>query len=298
MDIRMLRYFLAVAQEGNITRAAESLHIAQPSLSKQLMELEKNLGKQLLIRGKRRIELTEDGLLLCKRAEEIVDLLDKTEQELTSDSTAICGVVTIGGAIPSSVLQAAAALRQQHSGVQFQFYSGDAHAVEERLEHGSLDFAVFLAPIENEKYHAIVLKDSAQWGLLVAAESALAHKKAISKADLCQTPLVLHSRTGLQQVIAQWAGIQLEQLPIAATYNIAHGDPERFVTSGLGSLLITREQLAQHLDADVRFCPLSPALSVQYALVWKRSMPLTKAAQTFLDLMRSESSKICQASGL
>lgn len=289
MDVRILRYFLAVAQEGNITRAAESLHIAQPSLSKQLMELEAELGKQLLIRGKRKVSLTEDGFLLCKRAEEIVALMEKTEQELTADSTSICGVVTVGGAIPSSVLQAAAVLRREYSGVQFHFYSGNAHTVEERLEHGSLDFAVFLAPVENEKYHAIVLKYASQWGLLLSAESEFAKKGFISRTELCQIPLVLHSRTGLQQTIAQWAGVQVEQLPIVATYNIAHGDPERFVTSGLGALLITREQLAQHLDDDVCFCPLSPTLSVQYALVWKRSMPLTKAAQAFLDVMRGES---------
>ncbi|MDO5796251.1 MAG: LysR family transcriptional regulator, partial [Eubacteriales bacterium] len=122
MEIRVLRYFLAVAQEENITRAAEKLHIAQPSLSKQLMELEDELGKQLLIRGKRRIILTEEGVLLRKRTEEILELVSKTEQEITADEKQLVGKISIGGNLQSSVLKAAAALREQHPGVSFQFY--------------------------------------------------------------------------------------------------------------------------------------------------------------------------------
>ena len=147
MDIRVLRYFLTVAREGTITRAAESLHIAQPSLSKQLMELEAQLGKPLLIRGKRKITLTEDGVLLRKRAEEIVSLLEKTEQELTADHGTLSGEIAVGGMPIPSLLHAAAEMRQQHPELRFNFYSGDAAAVTECLDHGSLDFAVLLEPV-------------------------------------------------------------------------------------------------------------------------------------------------------
>ena len=143
MEIRLLNYFLAVAREENITRAAETLHIAQPSLSKQLMELERELGKQLLVRGKRKVTLTEDGILLRRRAEEIVALLAKTERELRTDAS-VQGEVSIGGMPTRDILGAAAKLRQAHPGVRFHFYASDANDVAERLDHGSLDFAVLL----------------------------------------------------------------------------------------------------------------------------------------------------------
>ena len=146
MDIRVLKYFLAVAREENITRAAESLHIAQPSLSKQMMELEAELGKPLLIRGKRKIGLTEEGMLLRKRAEDIIALLEKTEQEISADSGEIKGEIAIGGSVPPLLLQAAASLHSRYPGIQFQFYVGDATDVTERLDHGNLDFAILLAP--------------------------------------------------------------------------------------------------------------------------------------------------------
>lgn len=152
MEVRELRYFLAVAREENITRAAESLHIAQPSLSKQLMELEKKLGKKLLIRGKRKITLTEEGVLLRKRAEEILELVEKTQQEISSDTEDVIGDIYMGGGTPPSVLGAAAKLRERYPDVKFHFYSGDATDVSERLNHGTLDFAVMLQPIDNVKY--------------------------------------------------------------------------------------------------------------------------------------------------
>ena len=141
MEVRELRYFLAVAREENITRAAESLHIAQPSLSKQLMELEKKLGKKLLIRGKRKITLTEEGVLLRKRAEEILELVEKTQQEISSDTEDVIGDIYMGGGTPPSVLGAAAKLRERYPDVKFHFYSGDATDVSERLNHGTLDAA-------------------------------------------------------------------------------------------------------------------------------------------------------------
>lgn len=177
MDIRVLRYFLAAAREENITRAAESLHISQPSLSKQLIELEQKTGKQLLVRGKRKITLTEDGVLLRKRADEIVKLLEKTEHELSADSSQVSGEVAIGGNPTAAILMAASELRAFNPEVQFRFYSTDAADVVERLEHGSLDLAIFLEPIDNVKFNYISLPDTARWGLLMPNNCALAQKK-------------------------------------------------------------------------------------------------------------------------
>lgn len=270
MEIRVLRYFLAVAQEENITRAAEKLHIAQPSLSKQLMELEDELGKQLLIRGKRRITLTEEGVLLRKRAEEILELVNKTEQEITADEKQLVGKISIGGNLQSSVLKAAAALREQHPGVSFQFYSSDATDVTERLEHGTLDFTTLLAPVDASRYDSVLLPEHSYWGLLVRADSPLAVKSCVHRDEILRLPLIMHRRAGLQKSIAEWAHTRPERLNIAATYNVIYGSPITLVQSGLGNLLVTRDLLDPELNSGVRFLPLDPPLETHYALVWKR----------------------------
>lgn len=190
MDIRELRYFLAVAREENITRAAQSLHITQPSLSKQIMELEKKLGKQLLVRGRRKITLTEEGILLRKRAEEIIALVEKTEQELRLDSEDIMGEIHIGGNAADSILSAAARVRKKHPGIRFYFYSGDATDVSERLDHGSLDFAVMLQPIDNTKYDFLSLDDCSEWGVLMKSDDVLSNQKAVTRDMIRILPLI------------------------------------------------------------------------------------------------------------
>ena len=286
MDIRVLRYFLAVAREENITRAAEILHIAQPTLSKQLMELEQELGKKLLIRGKRKITLTEDGVLLRKRAEEIVALLEKTRNEIASDSKIISGEISIGGNPSTTVLKAASALRQVHKDITFHFFSGDATAITERLDHGSLDFAILLSPVDTTKYEYVLLPDISQWGLLMESDSPLAAMPVITKEVLCTVPLVLHQRTGLQQKIALWAETDLEQLDIAATYNVVHGNSISFAKSGLGYVLTPRDLFAPELDRSCCFRPLEPPLQLRYALVWKRYSVFSKAAEAFLEKVK------------
>lgn len=281
VEIRELRYFLAVAREENITRAAESLHIAQPSLSKQLMELEKKLGKKLLIRGKRKITLTEEGVLLRKRAEEIVDLVEKTEHEISYDLEEIMGDIYIGGSTPDSVLSVAAEMRNTYSGVYFHFYSGDAVEVSERLDHGSLDFAVMLEPVDNTKYDFISLPDHSEWGVLMKSEDELVNKKYVTQDDIKRISLIMHRRAGLQNEIAHWAGTDLENLNIAATYNVVHGSPVPFVMQGLGYFVTTRDMLAPVLDPNVCFLPLEPKLSTKVALVWKKHAVFSNAAKVF-----------------
>ena len=283
-----MRYFLAVAQEENITRAAESLHIAQPSLSKQLMELEEELGRQLLVRGKRRITLTEEGVLLRKRAEEILELVSKTEQEITADEKQLAGKISIGGNLQPSVLKAAAALREKHPGVSFQFYSSDATDVTERLEHGTLDFTTLLAPVDASRYDSVLLPEHSYWGLLVRADSPLAQKACAHREDIMRLPLIMHRRAGLQKAIAEWAHTRVERLNIAAVYNVIYGSPVALVQSGLGDLLVTRDLLDPELNSGVRFLPLDPPLETHYALVWKKNAVRTKAAEKFLSLLTAQ----------
>lgn len=169
-----------MAREENITHASESLHISQPSLSKQLMELEQEVGKQLLVRGKRKITLTEEGVLLRKRADEIITLLEKTERELNAASMQIGGEVSIGGDPTPPILNAAAAIRRTFPEIQFRFYSSDATDVTERLDHGSLDLAVLLTPVDTTKYEYLSLPDSARWGFFCRSPACWPEKRVWS----------------------------------------------------------------------------------------------------------------------
>lgn len=287
MEIRLLRYFLAVAREGNITKASEVLHISQPSLSKQLMELEQEVGKQLLIRGKRKTTLTEDGVLLRSRAVEIIALIEKTERELTNESSQISGEVTIGGYPTEQVLKTAAEVRNNHPAIRFDFYTNDATSILERLDHGSLDFAVLLEPIDTTKYEYLPLDDSAHWGLLLPDSCEPAKKDAVEKKDLVDIPLIMHHCIGLQQEISHWAQAKIEELNIAATYNVVNGDPETFVRSGLGYLLTTDDHLPKQLSPGLCFRPLKPALEIRHFIVWRRYAAFSKAAEAFLQEMKN-----------
>ncbi len=287
MDIRVLRYFLAVAREKNITRAAKSLHITQPSLSKQLMDLEENLGKQLLIRGKREITLTEDGLLLKKRAEEIIDLVEKTEQEISTDENEIIGHLYLGGNTTPTVLNAISQLNQEYPDIQFHFYSGDAIEIGEKIDHGTLDFAIMLEPIDNTQYDFLSLPDTTQWGILMDKTDPLATNQVITNKMIKQLPLILHQRIGLQQNIAHWAETDLDKLHIVATYNILHGDPIYLIQHHLGYYLTTRDLLGPTLDEHLCFIPLSPQIKEHYALVWKKHTPFNKIAKLFLKQIKT-----------
>ncbi len=286
MEIRLLKYFLAVATEENITRASEKLHISQPSLSIQLKELEKELGKKLLYRGKRKITLTEEGVILRRRADEIISLLAKTEKEIGANLNNIEGEVSIGGFPAPTILKVASKLRAKYKGVKFNFYSGDAEYVCERLEHGNLDFAVLLAPIDNVKYDHVPLREDSEWGILAKSDSELTKKEFITKEDLKNLPIIIHKRIGLQRLIANWADVRIEDLNIVATYNIIQGSLKPFVESGLGFPIITKNLAQTSIDKNYCFVSLEPTLSVIYALAWKRYPIFTKAQKVFLEELK------------
>ena len=292
MELRTLQYFLAVTKEENITRAAESLHISQPYLSKQLMELENEFGKKLLIRGKRKITLTEDGIILRKRAEEILSLVEKTEADLSASNPQVSGEITIGGNPTITVLNTAARIRSKYPDVHFQFYSSDAIDVLERLEHGSIDVAIFLEPIDISEYDYVSLPEASRWGVLMASDCELARKDYVEKNDLLEIPLIFHRRTGLQQLISHWADTDIENFNIAATYNVVNGSPTKFIKSGLGVYLTTEDLLPTVLEQDVCFRPLNPPLEIHYALIWKRTAFQSKAAEVFLQELKQAVSSI------
>ena len=156
----------------------------------------------------------------------------------------------------------------------------------ERLEHGSVDFAIFLEPIDVTEYDYISLPDSSHWGLLMPSDCALAKKNYVEKKDLLEIPLIFHRRAGLQQLISHWADTDIENFNIAATYNVVNGSPAKFIKSGLGYYLTTQDLLPSVLEPDVCFCPLNPPLEIHYAFIWKRAAFLSKAAEIFLQELK------------
>ena len=257
MELRLLRYFLAVAREENITRAAESLHITQPSLSKQLMELEQELGKQLFIRGKRKITLTEEGVLLRKRADEILMLCEKTRREIAQDSDLIGGVISIGGAQSTVV-----------------------------LDHGTLDFSILIEPVDLVKYEHLPLNETDEWGLLMQKDCSLASKEIIRPEDIQGVPLILPQRIGLQRELSAWAGIPMEQLNTIATFDILFNNPSLLIKNGLGYAFALRTLVDTSESPTLCFRPLEPAIKIQYGLAWKRYPIFSKAAEKFIEQIR------------
>lgn len=290
MEIRVLRYFLAVAKAENITRASEQLHISQPSLSRQMMELETEIGKPLFLRGKRKLTLTQAGIFLRKRAEEIVSLSEQTARELKQESGEPVGEVSVGGYPTRFLLQAVTELSRRYPGLRFRFYSSDADDISERLDHGSLDFAILLRPVSAAKYQFLDLPDTTHWGLLLPAQSDSAKKRVLTREDVLDAPLILHHRAELQGMIADWAKTDIERFHIVATYNVINGDSTRFVQSGLGFLVTTEDHLPQPLDASLAFRPLSPSLDVRYVLAWKRQPFFTETAKEFLAYLKEKAS--------
>lgn len=284
METRLLRYFLTVAHEENITRAAEVLHITQPTLSRQLVQLEEETGVTLFIRGKRKITLTPEGMLLRRRAEEILSLVDKTEKELLQQDALVEGTISIGcGELKSFHLlaQMMKDFSAQYPKVKFALYTGNSDRLKEMLEQGLIDIALLLEPVSIGKYEFIRLPVKERWGLVMPAASPLAQKEAVTAADLEGLPLIGNMRTLIRRELASWLNRDAAQLNIQFCHDLA-ANAVVLVEHGLGYLL-TPEQTVPYLDeAKVVFRPLEPELSFGTLLAWKRYAPGSPAAEKFI----------------
>lgn len=225
MELRVLRYFLAVAREENISRAAEALHTAQPSLSRQLKELEEELGKTLFIRGKRKITLTEEGMFLRKRAEEIIGLVDKTTSALTMDDSMVTGDVYIGAGETEGmrvIARVAAMLRQSYPDIRLHIVSGDGADMTEKLDNGIIDFALLVGAADMGKYESIRLPYKNNWGVLMRKDDPLAQKAAIRPEDLYNEPLLISRQIKDGSPFVTWMGRNLNRLNIVSTHNLIY----------------------------------------------------------------------------
>lgn len=287
MELRVLQYFVAVAKEQNITSAAKSLHLSQPTLSRQLKDLEDELGKQLMVRGSRKITLTEEGLLLRKRAEEILDLVGRTEKEIAQSDEVISGDIYIGTGETDGVRQIARTAKQLQSvypNIHLHIVSGDALDVCERLDKGLFDFGILLGDMDKMKYHYLTLPTKDTWGVLMRRDSPLAQKERISPQDLWDKPLILSRQSENKSGLYRWLQKEPSQLRTAATYNLIY-NASLMVDEGMG-YAFTLDKLVNTTQSNLCFRLLEPQLTLEMNLVWKKSKIFSKAGELFLQTLR------------
>lgn len=290
MEIRVLRYFLAVAQEGSVTRAARALHLTQPTLSRQIRELEEELGQTLFSRGGRELSLTREGLLLRQRAEEIVGLAEITEKEFRSlGEKTVSGDLSLGcgeSKALSFVTDALKVLQDEHPLIIPHFFSGNGEIVMDRLDKGLLDFAVLMGAENTERYYSLPLPNHDTWGLLMDKDDPMAQKKAITAEDLLDIPLILSSQSLSRDELSGWLGFPMSRLHIAATYTLLFNG-SLMVRSGLSYALCFDHIAPSGKDSPFAFRPLTSPLS----LVWKKHQILSAPAEAFLAKIREAGEK-------
>ncbi|MBA4701369.1 MAG: LysR family transcriptional regulator [Ruminococcus sp.] len=290
MELRVLRYFLTVAREESITGAAKALNVTQPTLSKQLMELEDGLGKKLFIRGNRRITLTEEGMLLRKRAQEIMELVDKTESELGNTDEVISGDIYIGSGETDAmriIARAVKSLQEEYPYIQYHLYSGNAADVTERLDKGLLDFGVLIGTTNIQKYEYMCLPGADTWGLLMRKDSPLADLESIRPENLWDIPLLCSRQALSGNELSGWLGENSEKLNIVATYNLIY-NAALMVEEGIGYAFCLDKLVNVANSSGLCFKPFEPRLEAPLNIVWKKYQMFSKAAKKFLERLQEE----------
>ncbi len=286
MELRVLQYFLAVAREQSITRAAEFLHITQPTLSRQLTELEQELGQQLLVRGKRKVTLTEAGCFFRKRADEIVSLAERTQAEMKYTGTTIAGDIYIGTGESGSIrniLRVARQLQLAYPHLHFHLTSGDSDDLVDRLDKGLFDFCILYGDIDQSKYEYLTLPYRETWGVLMRRDAPLASKPQITPQDLWDKPFILSRHSLSFSGFFKWLGKKPEELNITATYNLVYNSTF-MAEEGMGYVL-TLEHLVNTQGTPLCFRRIKPVAEVQLSLVWKKYQTQSRAASAFISAL-------------
>lgn len=284
MEFRVLQYFLAVTREQSISGAAESLHLSQPTLSRQLRDMEEELGKQLFIRSNRKITLTEEGMILRKRAEEITELVKKTQDEITLSNENIAGDISIGAGETDRVrylTKAAKSLQAEYPLVHFHIVSGDKTAVLEELDRGLIDFALLFGEIDASKYDCLGLPSTDTYGVMMRKDDPLAEKDVITPEDLRNKPLIVSRQLIHDSNLQLMLGIDGENLNVAATYNLLFNG-SIMVDEGMGYAICFDKIINVSGNSNLCFKPLSNQIEIKMSLVWKKYQVFTKAAEKFL----------------
>lgn len=287
MELRLLQYFLAVCQEGNISKAASVLHVTQPTLSRQMTQLEQELGTPLFVRG-RHLQLTDAGIMLQRRAEEVTTLIEKIEDEF-AQKRELAGTISIGsgGLHSSRVLpELMSGFRALHPNVNFHLYTNSADYVREQMEQGLLDFGLLMEPVDIAKFDYIRMKDRERWGLLLRRAHPLAQKSCISKEDVWGETLITSDRFPVQKELLNWIGKPASELDILATFNLIN-NAATIVDGGLASAVTIEGAVDLFASERLVFRPFEPELSMTSVFAWKRIQPGFGAASAFLSYCKS-----------
>lgn len=291
MEIRVMRYFLAIAREGSITNAANSLHLTQPTLSRQIRELEEELGQKLFVRSSHNMNLTQEGMIFRKRAEEIIEMVDKTEREFRSMENDIAGDVYIGGGETEAVgliADVISELRRDYPNIHYHLYSGNSSDVTERLDRGLLDFGLLVQPADLSRYDALRLPAVDRWGVVMRKDCVLAGKASITKEDLLDLPLIC-SRQAMTDSqsdndFTRWFGDNFKRLNIVTTFNLVY-NAAIMVDRGIG-YAVTIDKIANtSQNSNLCFRPLFPFLDLGLDMIWKKNAVFSAAAAAFLNKM-------------
>lgn len=287
MELKTLNYFLAVAREENMTRAAEQLHVTQPTLSKQLKALEEELGKKLFTRHSFSIQLTEEGILLRKRAEDLVKMADKITEEFHTLDDILGGDIYLGLAESYQIRHLAAVIRTMkttYPALHYHITSGDTEQVTEKLDKGIIDFAVLAQEPDPARYHFMKFPEPDVWGLVMPAECPLAGKSAVTVDDLAGLPLFC-SEQGWNHDIARWCGSRMDELQLEGSFRLSYNG-SIFVREGLGYLLTFDHLIDTHPDSGLVFRPLNPKLETSIYLIWKKYQVFTPIAERMLEMVK------------
>lgn len=288
MEIRVLRYFLAVAREEGINRAAEVLHITQPTLSRQLSQLEDEVGVKLFHRGSKKITLTNEGILLRRRAEEILSLVDRTERELMEQDELVEGRIVIGGgelAAMQVLPEIIESFREKYPLVTFDIFTGNADLVKEQMEKGLIDIGVLLEPIDIEKFEFIRLQGKERWVVLMRSDDALAGKEAVCAKDLENKPLILPRRTNVKNELSNWFGALFQEQQVLFTSNLTTNSA-LMVQRGLAYSIVIEGSIPFWNKEKIAYRPLCPELTANSVLAWKKQQPFSLAATKFIEHMK------------
>ena len=286
MDIRTMQYYLAVVREGTISAAAQALHVAQPSLSRQMKELEEELGVTLFVRGNRKITLTEEGMVLRKRAEEMVRLMQMTEEEISQIKNHISGSVRIGAGESWSfhyLSRAAASIAAEHPDIRFHITSGDTQDLMDELNNGLIDFAVIFTNVDHTLYQSIELPAEDSFGLLMPKDCPLAEKSEIRLSDLRGLPIIISRAAAPHYTGSE----ELSSLNIVATYNLIY-NASLLVEDGLGYAICFDKLINTTGDSPLCMRPIVPAMKSTGYLIWKKYQVFSPAVQMFIDRVRED----------
>lgn len=284
MELRTLRYFLAAAQEENITRAADILHVTQPTLSRQMMDLERELGTNLMLRGKNGLTLTDDGIFFKQRAEEIVELADRLEQAFVERNTDVSGVISIGAAEAIGSRLFAKLVKQfseKYPLVQFNLYNEMADYIKDRMDKGLIDVGLLLEPIDISKYDFVRLSQKETWGVLMRDDHPLAGRESIAPDEIAEYPLILPLRERVRAEILNWLKREEKDLNIPLSYTLL-SNAVLLVEEGLGCAFCLDGALAIRNSPCLRFIPIRPEHTTRSVLVWKKNHLFSPATSLFI----------------